>query len=371
MKIVKVKPFGVFKVTDNLIDSVEKKSTNHSDYKKAIKDVIKNIKKSGSGQFLGIIPSTKELFSFIPIIENEQFFAAQFPDPIQLYFSSAYANYQFSKQTRHNITFQKSQATALNFVNEYLYNCHLQYKISTIIFLHSTIEAFLNYLMPEDFIYIQEYNGEKSDKFLKQTKEFNKEQTERYILFKEKLNGVVPQLTKIDFQKSHQKIYDKLQNLNTLRNDLIHLRSVKDKNQQYFEKVFDQIVNINLSPFVTAVKDFINIIKPNFIELQELKENKKETKFHFNFESHSAFKLDISIFLKILEVPSKKIILSIPKSNEKNFQFTLNWIMQNLDIMAKNQLIYFPSIKDKFKDKIEIEIIKTDKQLGLNPDWDK
>ena len=75
---------------------------------------------------------------------------------------------------------------------------------------------------------------------------------------------------------------------------------MKDKNQQYFEKVFDQIVNINLSPFVTAVKDFINIIKPNFIELQELKENKKETKFHFNFESHSAFKLDISIFLKIL-----------------------------------------------------------------------
>ncbi len=371
MKIVKVKPFGVFKVTDQVIDSVEKNTHPETDPQKTIKDVIKNIKQSGSGHFLAVVPDKKELFTFIPIIENDQFFASQFPDPIQLYFSLAFANYQFAKKTRHNITFQKGQDRVLNFVNGYLYNWHLQYKISTIIFLHSTVEAFINYLMPEEFVYKQEYEGEKSDKFLKQTKEYNKEQTERYILFKEKLSGVVPQLTKIDFQKSHQKVYDKLLNLNSLRNDIIHLRSTKTKNQQHFHKVFDELVNINLTPFVNAVKEFINTIKPDFIEFQETKAPKNEAKFEFNFESHGAFRIDISIFLKILDVPTSKVVLNIPKSNDKHFQFCMNWIMQNLDIMAKEQLIYFPTVQDKLKDKIVIEIIKTDKKLGSSPQWEQ
>ena len=371
MKIVKVKPFGVFKVTDSLIETVEKTIDTKTDQKKQFGDVIKHIKRSGSGHFLAVAPDRKELFTFIPIIEGNQFFASQFPDPIQLYFSLAFANYQFAIQTRNNITLQKGQDRVLNFVNSYLYNWHLQYKISTIIFLHSTIEAFINYLMPEEFIYEQEYEGDKSDKFLKQRKEYNKEQTERYILFKEKLSGVVPQLTQIDFQKTHQKIYDKLLNLNTLRNDIIHLRSTKTKNQQHFHKVFDELINVDLTPFVNAVKNFINTIKPEFIEFQEAKQNKKEAKFDFNFESHAAFRTDISIFLKILDAPTKKVVLNIPKSTDKHFQFCMNWIMQNLDIMAKEQLIYFPTVNDQLKDKIVIEITKTDKVLGSKPKWEQ
>lgn len=34
--------------------------------------------------------------------------------------------------------------------------------------------------------------------------------------------------------------------------------------------------------------------------------------------------------------------------------------MQNLDQMAKEQLIYFPTINDDFDDRIEIKISKTD-----------
>ena len=153
MKIVKVKPFGVFKVTEQVIDTVEKSTHFETDSKKLIKDVIKDIKHNGSGHFIAIDPDKKELFSFIPIIENDEFFVSPFPDPIQLYYSLAFTNYQFAEKTRHNIVFQRGQDRVLNFVNGYLYNWHLQYKISTIIFLHSTVEAFINYLMPEEFIY--------------------------------------------------------------------------------------------------------------------------------------------------------------------------------------------------------------------------
>lgn len=371
MKIVKIKPFGVFKVSDQVIDNLQKSTQTvpKQEQQKTIKEIIRQVKKDKSGHFIAIAPDSKELFSFIPIIENEQFFAAQFPDPIQLYYSLAFANYQFAKKTRHNITFQRDQPQPLNFVNGYLYNWHLQYKISTIIFLHSTIEAFINYLMPDDFIYKQEYNGEKSDKFIKQTKEYNKEQTERYILFKEKLSKVIPQLTNIDFQTKHQKIYDKLLNLNELRNDIIHLRSTKEKNQQYFQKVFDEVVNIDLTPFVNSVSDFINIIKPSFIEFEEVIKSEEST-FQFNFEGHGAFRLDISVFIKILDVPAKKVILNIPKGTDDKFQFTMNWIMQNLDILAKEQLIYFPTVNTDTEDKVVIEIDKTDRQLGNKPAWD-
>jgi hypothetical protein len=364
MKIVKVKPFGVFQVTDEVLNTVEKNLHPEPDRQKTMDEVIKTIKRTGSTQFMGILPGKKELFSFIPIIEKGEMFVAQFPDPIQLYFSLAFENFQFANHTRQNITLQRGQNRVLNFVNGYLYNWHLQYKISTIIFLHSTIEAFINYLMPEEFVYRQEYKGNNSDKFLNQIKEYNKEQTERFILFKEKLTGVIYQLTNIDFKKSHQKIYDKILNINSIRNDIIHLRSTKTKNQEHFHKVFDEVLNINLSPFVNAVKDFINTIKPDFIEFEENKQIKNEAKFEFNFEGYGAFKLDISIFLKILDVPTKKVILNIPKSNDTEFQIIINWIMQNLDIMAKEQLIYFPTIKTNLKKKLVIEILKTDKKIG-------
>lgn len=362
MKIVQVKPFGIFKISDHVKDSMEsqsKKSLNDDE----MKTLVKDLKKSGSSSFIGILPERNELFTFIPIIEDNQFFVAQFPDPIQLYFSLAYSNFELSQKSRHQITFQKGQKTPFNFINPYLYNWHLQYKISTIIFLHCTIEAFINYLMPEEFIYTQIYKANNSEKFLKQTKEFNKEQTERFILFKEKLTGVIPQLANIDVKKDHQKLYDSLLTLNSMRNDLIHLRSTKDKNQQYFEKVFDNIINVNLNDYVFSVKNFINLIKPGFIEFEEVTQE-NEPIFTIRFENFGAFKFDISIFLKILEVPQKKVFIVVPKDNIPDFQPTMNWVMQNLDVMAHQQLIYFPSVDDSDEKVISVEIIKTGKILG-------
>ncbi|HKR05683.1 MAG TPA: hypothetical protein VJY62_13695, partial [Bacteroidia bacterium] len=156
---------------------------------------------------------------------------------------------------------------------------------------------------------------------------------------------------------------DKLLNLNLLRNDLIHLRSVKTNNQEHFHKVFEKVIDVDLKQYIDCVRNFINILKPGFIVFDEINSSKQQ-KFKFNFESHKAFKTDISIFLKILDVPTQKVVLEIPKSNDKSFQMTLNWIMQNLDVLANDQLIYFPTINDRSKNKITIEIIKTEKKIG-------
>lgn len=370
MKIVKVKPFGMFKITDEALKAFEKQTATEEESESSFNSLVNTTKKDIKvAQFIAIDPDNKNLFTFVPIIEKNQFFASAFPDPVQLYYSLAHANFQFARHTRHNIIAQHSQGGSINLVSEYLYNWHLKYKISAIIFLHCTVEAFINSLMPESFIFKQEFAPNKADKFIKQTKEYNKEQTERFIQFKEKLNDVVTQITNIDFQKSHQKTYDKLINLNGLRNDIVHLRSIKEKNSQHFEKAFSTVINTDLNDYVDAVKDFINIIKPDFIELSEIeKSDKKE--FTFNFENFTAFKTDISIFIKILDVPFKNVVLNLPKSDHKHFQTAMNWIQQNLDVLAKQQLIFFPTIEE-LEDKFVIRIIKTDKKLGENPEWDK
>jgi len=358
---IKIKPFGLFKLADSALKSAEDNLDQQTLPEDSIKQYSKEIKAGKSSHFIGIIPDRKELFSFIPIVEDNQFFASPFPDPIQLYFSLAYSNYQFSIETRGNIVFQKNQKRnpPFNFVNDYLYNWHLKYKISTIIFLHSTIEAFINYIMPDDFIFRHEIIGKGSDKFHLSIKEYSKEQTERYILFKDKVSLVVPQISNIDFKKEHQKIYDNILNLSTMRNDLIHLRTTsQEKNRKHFETVFDKLVNFDLFPFVNSVKDFINILKPDFIETEEVHDSKQEI-FEFNFEHYYAFAADVSVFLKILTVPLQVVVLKIPKSSDDNFQTHLNWIMQNLDKMAKERLIYFPQINQDLDDRIEIKITKT------------
>ena len=361
-KIVKVKPFGVYKVTDEVLKSVESNTDNTKGFDEAIQEYVRKTKQSGLGQFIGINPEKKEMFTFVPIVEGNQFFVSIFPDPIQLYFSLAYSNYEFAEQTRKNIVFQKNQKGPMNWVSDYLYNWHLKYKISTIIFLHSTVEAFINYSMPEDFIYKQEVQGDKSKKFSRQIQEYTKEQIERHIQFKEKMNNVLPQFSNLELQKSHKKIYDKLLNLNDLRNDLIHLRSVKDdKNLHIFHKTFDKVINIELLPYVQVVMDFLNLVNEGFITLIDVEE-KHDGSAILTFEHYKAFKLDITIFLKILEIRAELITFTMPVSDENDYHLFRNWIMQNLDVMARQQWIYFPVIEEDDKT-LTIKITKNKNKI--------
>src|SRR5665647_764094 len=98
-----IKPFGLFKLADSAIQSMETQVDHETTPKESVKKLAKEIKAGKSASFFGINPGTKELFSFVPIIEDNQFFVSLFPEPIQLYFSLAYSNYEFSIQTRNNI----------------------------------------------------------------------------------------------------------------------------------------------------------------------------------------------------------------------------------------------------------------------------
>lgn len=369
-KVVKIKPFGIFSVSEEVLQSVEANKNTTNGIDSAIKAYIKSVKSGGTGQFIGINSERKELFTFIPLIKGDKLFAARFPDPIQLYFSSAYSYFEFAEQTRNNIIFQGDQEGPINWVNEYLYNWHLNYKISSVIFLHLTIEAFINYSMPEDFVYIQKSTGGGGKKFINQINEFDKAGVEKFIEFKEKLRYVIPQFCNLDIYNNHKKVYDKLLELNELRNDVIHLRSFKnEKNMHYFHEVFDRVINIELNSLIQAAMDFINLVSPDFITLIDAGEREYNGSATFEFDHYKAFKLDISIFLKIIEIDAELITIILPLDTGKEYNKYKNWIMQNLDIMAREQWIYFPEII-KTENTVTIKIVKTkDRLLTTKEDY--
>ncbi|AEV32309.1 hypothetical protein Oweho_1310 [Owenweeksia hongkongensis DSM 17368] len=364
MKIVKVKPLEIIRVAEGAHDSLDMNSQSEKDPEKLMKHAINNIKRTGNSSYLAIIPETNEAFTFIPVVEDNRFYVTKFPNPVQLYFSLAFANYQFSVKARNNIVSQKEEGVYLHFVNEYLYNWNLQYRISTIIFLHSTVEAFVNYQMPDEYVYKQVVEGKEKGQFIKVVKEYSKEQTERYIDFKEKVSKVIPEVSQVDFYKDHKPIYDRIMNLNKLRNDIIHLRSAKSGNQSQFNKAFSNVMNANLEDYVEAVKSFINIIEPDFIEFDEVSGDNKRT-LTIKLPHYKSCGLSIDMFIKMLETPAEKVIYNLPKSEDKDFYSFKTWFLQSLNSMAKSQLIYLPDIKD-MGEEIHVEVVKTEKGMRVS-----
>ncbi len=368
MKTVKIKPFGVFKMTQEAVESVKKQTFPESESKGALKNLIKK-RKSDNDMILGFVyPKTNELFTMIPVIKGDRMYGAKFPDPIQLYFSLAHANFEFSRQTYYNITLQNRPNTYLSFVNQDLYNSHLQYKINSIIFLHSTVEAFINYITPDNYIYKRTVKVKGEAGYVKKIIDYTKKQTEREVPFIEKVSILVPQITKIEFKKTSKNIYDKLRELNNIRNDIIHLKSSVDGNSRYFERVFSKVIHVDLDKLVQAVQQFVNTIKPDFLEYSEIPEKLSDSTITFEFEDYGTYILDFSVFLKVLDAPAKKVILNIPISTDEDSQALMNWIMQNINIMVEMQLIYSPIITEE-EQKIKIEITKTGREFGKDPDW--
>lgn len=358
MKRIKNKNFGLFKVADSVIENIEQ---NHLSNDK-VGDFNKLFKKYKNQLFLGINPEDKTLFHFIPFEIDKRAYSSMFPDPIVLYYSLGYHYSRNVAVLKRNIAqyFGRENDNKFSFINQNTYNAYLQNRISTIVFMHASTEAFINYSIPDGFIYKQEYEGKTNDKFFRNTREFNKEQIERYILFREKLREVVKQAVNVDLEKDYKQIYDTLVNLNDLRNDIIHLRSVKKENEIHFFKVFKKILDEDLDKYVSTVKDFINIVNPGHIEFEDFELN-PDSKSTYNFQNYTAVKLDISLFIKIIEDPNKFITLIIPKSDDREYKFTIEWLVNNLNQLAEKDYIYIPTVKDELNDKIEIEITRFDK----------
>ncbi len=255
----KIPPFGNWNVADSAMNDVKENTSN----KQPEKDKFK------SKELVGILEyATKErkMVFMLPIHFGDNIYTAAFPDPILLYLSISHKQHQVSEQIMTEL-FEENSINSLRNMRIFnstvdntndIYNEYLQSRVCSIIMLHSSIEAFVNSVIPENIKY--PWITKKG------TRTLDKREIDKMIIFKDKLIKVLKFVTGIDLENNHTDLTDDILNLYKVRNDFVHLKSYMDNSfKPSHSEVFNDMLNMNIEKYQKVVHKFMNLIKPNYI----------------------------------------------------------------------------------------------------------
>ena len=211
----------------------------------------------------------KIMFNSRTVSYQNKIFVAPLPNPVHLLLNVGIENYnnsisildklkedcQLSEDDKDvhilNLGYDNTNAN---------FNNLIKFKITAVITLITSLEAFLNQIIPNDFI----YDGLKKGK----PHQFNKKQIESSsISFKEKLTNVMSQLIeKPYFSKQHSKVINSILELYAVRRELIHMKTNSDDWMGLYFKITGSVIDIDLEKSILAIRKYMNLIKPRFIK---------------------------------------------------------------------------------------------------------
>ncbi|MFC6204076.1 hypothetical protein ACFPZK_05065 [Psychrobacter urativorans] len=132
----------------------------------------------------------------------------------------------------------------------------IEHAQKAIIFSFTALETFINLSIPNDFIW--------SKTTPRKTEVYNKEQIERYISWKEKINLIVTDIYQVP-QIKQMSFWSDLIELLDIRNRLIHIKSSDDT------EVLTDLLNKNIFKICFSSQEYINYISENMVENDNLK----------------------------------------------------------------------------------------------------
>lgn len=183
-----------------------------------------------------------------PSKQKDKTFSFPEPNPIHLYFDIAVAHLEKAE----NLKQQFFEAANTHPQAEFeLFCSFFQEIVPGIVFLLMTVEGFMNQLAEENKTYTIN-NSEKTKKDIE------------WMPFTDKLRQAVPVLTGVDFYVTNRPAYDRLQLLNSLRDDLIHLKKLEQANFTFYQELFKRLFDFPLSEGANAVFEFITTLKQDF-----------------------------------------------------------------------------------------------------------
>ncbi|MBZ0245672.1 MAG: hypothetical protein K8H85_06980 [Cyclobacteriaceae bacterium] len=259
---IKIPPYPNFKITDEAFNRDVASVT-----------VTKNDSLGLSNQLIMITqlgPGEKRVLKTRPVRFKGNLFVTAFPNPIHLFLSLAIENYNQS-ETIKEVNFAKCgrQVGKDIFVLDIeengthdCYNHYVKYRSSSIIMLVSSLEAFLNHIVPNDF----KYTTTRKGKLI----EFDKDGIESAkISFKEKLNEVIPQwLGQPDFWSKHDAVKVAIEELYENRKNIIHLKTNSEDDFTRYFPAIDKMLDLDILTAIDATIKFMNIVSPGFVEIQ-------------------------------------------------------------------------------------------------------
>jgi hypothetical protein len=199
----------------------------------------------------------------------DKIFIAPLPNPVHILLNSGIENYNYSIKTlellKHDCQLD-NEANGIHILNIGIdntnknFNALVKFKMICVISLVTSLEAFLNQVIPSNFIYEQTKNGK--------LKTLNKKKIESpQVTFKEKLTDLINQLlVQPNFSNSNRKTIGLISELYDLRREVIHLKTNSENEMGMYFKSIGKLLDIELEKVIEATIEYMNLIKPKFVE---------------------------------------------------------------------------------------------------------
>jgi hypothetical protein len=259
---MKIKPLE-YELSENTLKSVDNVTDEN-----AVLDITQDRKKNRGNTYLLINKDTSKLSYIVPIEHSKKFYGGIIPKPSSLFLGQSI---EFEKKASDYFnSFPKSVEWTLHqrpnkednpidrniyLVKEEIYYKFLMYKISSITALISTVECFINEIIPENFTIEN-----------KKKEIVGKEIIERHWNLKSKLKTIVPKIKIISDLKDYEIKTNRFLELSKIRNEFTHMKTKLDgKNMDPFLDYFEQLINLDLKQKITETKNLIKLIEPKYV----------------------------------------------------------------------------------------------------------
>jgi hypothetical protein len=171
-------------------------------------------------------------------------------NPVTVFFSNATMSLKKLIEYRE-ILFSESPSTKdfQKNVDLKLFGNFFQLSSNCLFNLQASLESYANWVIPEEYKTLDK-NGEEIYK----------------PSLTHKIFTTLPELKKKHFKKHNRKGNFVLVKIIELRNDIVHLKPIKDKTNTKYKKVYRKLLQFNFADAIKVVRDYINFFEPNLIE---------------------------------------------------------------------------------------------------------
>jgi hypothetical protein len=257
---IKIPPYPNLQITKETISDVEEKSVKKTDSSELTNQLVMVVKfKNGEER---VIRSR-------PVRYLDNLYVAPFPNPVHLFLSVAIEHFNQSEKIKETNFPKYGKKIGDNIYildieengTHECYNHYIKYRSSSIVMLVSSLEAFLNHIIPNDFKYktIRKRNG-KDIEF-----NFSKKKIESgSVSFREKLEKIIPEM------KNNQTFWEELtkekENILNLYNN--RKTNAEDDLKVYFDAI-DKMLDLNIEESINSTITFMNNVTTEFIKYEE------------------------------------------------------------------------------------------------------
>jgi len=178
------------------------------------------------------------------------------PDLTLVYYNNAYVSNKQRKEMEKKLfaKLRNTEGEVSESVTEELYH-YIGMATSTIIQMFTSLESFINHLIPDDKTYIKVRK--------ERTEHFNKEQIQIHIRFWDKINEVLPYFCNLNFFKTSTPTNMHIRKLKELRDSIVHTKS----NSLFMEqsKLIESLLKFKYDETLLSIRKFMNFYKDQYI----------------------------------------------------------------------------------------------------------